>query len=254
MSTPAHTAIPGPLTPEQLTHYHDHGYIVLRSVVEPELLARVKAAVSGMLDGSVPTEGFFAGIASKMTEDDPGRFIQQVAVRTWPPANPAIRDLWGHPGLTAIMRQVLQADRVRIFQWQMLQKGGGGANATPWHQDEHYWRWGERQGVDAATCWLPLVPTDRHTGTMWLLPDSHHGGVMPHAKTVGVSMFHTITEPIDESRLIPLELAVGDLSIHHKCLVHGAYPNTSTRTRIAVAQHYRALRPDEPPGLGMDGH
>ena len=66
-------------------------------------------------------------------------------------------------------------------------------------------------------------------------------------------MFKTITGGVPEHDLIPLELEPGDVSFHHKNLVHGAFANRGVERRIAIAQHYhnapdneRRLRPPPP--------
>ena len=73
---------------------------------------------------------------------------------------------------------------------------------------------------------------------MWLLPGSHRHRIHEHDWTHGVSMFKTITGGIPEQDLIPLELEPGDVSFHHKNMVHGAFANRGVERRVAIAQHY----------------
>ncbi|MCX5661345.1 MAG: phytanoyl-CoA dioxygenase family protein [Planctomycetota bacterium] len=229
------------VTDEQRRHYREHGYVILRGVLPDAVLAELLDRVDGMIAGRYPAEACVAGPASTEGPNDPGRLINQVMPLEYPARDAVLRAYSLNPVLNSIACQLMQSREAEVFQQQALLKEPGAANPTPWHQDEFYWRITERLGQSGVTAWTPLLPASRANGTMWILPDSHLGPIMPHEPTNGVSKFHVITVPIDEHRLIPLELDPGDYSFHHKNLVHGAYANAGTTRRVGMAQHYRSV-------------
>ncbi|MCX5659684.1 MAG: phytanoyl-CoA dioxygenase family protein [Planctomycetota bacterium] len=243
MSTPYHPSTHAaatsavPITADDVASYEEEGYVIIRRLFDPALAAEVRERVDGMLAGRYPSEGFKCGRASDQRPDDPGRMIFQVMPAEFPIRDPVLRAFAENANLLDAARRLLRRTDVRMFQQQALVKEPGAANAIPWHQDDHYWRTGERGSV-AVTAWTPLLPATAANGTMWLLPASHRQGLQRHGPAGGVSLFQTIVEPIDDSRLVPLELDPGDVSFHHPLTIHGAPPNTGRLRRVGFAQHY----------------
>ena len=227
------------LSDDQLHQYDEEGYLILRGLLPREEIARILDRVDGMLEGRYDGAGCKVGPASAASDRDPGRLIKFVMPMEFPIRDPVLRASADHPLLKSLVSRLLRAKDVVLFQQQALVKEPGAVNATPWHQDEHYWRLGDRRG---CTAWMPLVPATRANGTMHLLPRSHKGRLVPHESAGGGSIFQKLAEPIDEAKLVPLELEPGDVSFHDKGLIHGAYSNAGTTRRVAFAQHYAEKR------------
>lgn len=228
------------LRPRDLQHYDEHGYVIVRGLFPAAVAAEVLARVDGMLAGKFPSDGFVCGPASDERADDPGRLILQVMPRRMPIGDEVLARMGANAALLEAARVLMRCAAAELFQQQALVKNPGAANATPWHQDDHYWRATER-GKTAITAWTPLLPATAANGTMWLLPGSHRAGLLEHCPAGGVSRFQTIRLPVDTSRMTPLELEPGDVSFHHPLTVHGAPANTGTRRRVGLAQHYRPV-------------
>ena len=196
----------GSVTEADIAHYHEHGHVTIRRLLPRTDTERLVERLDGMLDGRYASDGFVCGPASRETPDDPGRFILQVMAARFPINDPVLAALSGNRRLRAAAAALMGSEHATVFQQQALIKGVDAPNATPWHQDDHYWQL-QRGGFTAVTAWMPLRRT------------TAHGGVPEHD-------------------LIPLELEPGDVSFHHKNLVHGAFANRGVERRIAIAQHY----------------
>ena len=225
------------VTEADIAHYREHGHVTIRRLLPRADVERLVERLDGMLAGRYPSDGFVCGPASWETPDDPGRFILQVMATRFPINDPVLAALAGNRAVQRAAAVLMGSACATVFQQQALIKGTGAANATPWHQDDQYWQL-ERGRFTAVTAWMPLRRTTAHGGTMWLLPGSHRHPIHDHHWTRGVSMFKTITGGVPEEQLVPLELDPGDVSFHHKNMVHGALANRGVERRIAIAQHY----------------
>jgi len=235
------------ITPAQLEQYREDGYVIINKLLPPEISGRLLERADGMLEGRYPSKGFKCGAASAETPDDPGRLIKQIAplkTNYDPIPDPVFESYKNNPVLKAVARTLMECEDAQVFQQQVLCKDPGSANATPWHQDEWYWRLA-KLGHEAVTAWMPLLPTDAENGTMWLLPGSHRGRLLQHASAGGASKFQGIIETVPEEKMVPLELEPGDVSFHHRDMVHGAFSNSGKKRRVAIAQHYKSMPPGQ---------
>ena len=148
----------GSVTEADIAHYHEHGHVTIRRLLARTDTERLVERLDGMLDGRYPSDGFVCGPASRETPDDPGRFILQVMAARFPINDPVLAALSGNRRLRAAAAALMGSEHATVFQQQALIKGVDAANATPWHQDDHYWQLA-RGGYTAVTAWMPLRRT-----------------------------------------------------------------------------------------------
>ena len=88
-----------------------------------------------------------------------------------------------------------------------------------WHQDLHYWG---LEGNDEVTAWIALSPATRESGCMRFVPGSHLETVA-HVDTFAEDNLLTrgqeIAVEVDEEDAVAVELAPGEMSLHHGRLV-----------------------------------
>lgn len=108
-----------------------------------------------------------------------------------------------------------------------------------WHQDSTYWGLSR---PDVVTAWVAFTPADAGNGAMQVIPGSHHLDQVPHRDTFGkhnlLSRGQEIAVDVDERQAVRLDLAPGEMSLHHVRLVHGSPPNLSDDRRIGFAIRY----------------
>jgi len=108
-----------------------------------------------------------------------------------------------------------------------------------WHQDSTYWG---LEPPDIVTAWVAISESTAANGAMRVIPGSHRGDQLPHRDTFAannlLSRGQEIEVKVDESRAAMLELAPGEMSLHHVRLIHGSDPNPSGRRRIGFAIRY----------------
>lgn len=112
-----------------------------------------------------------------------------------------------------------------------------------WHQDSTYY------GLDPAeeiTVWVALSEVNRAAGCMDALPVDGRPRQMRHAAHVVEHSVNragqAITEPLDESRAVSMELKAGQFSMHHGLTPHRSGPNTSDHRRIGLGLNFIPAR------------
>ena len=108
-----------------------------------------------------------------------------------------------------------------------------------WHQDSTYWG---LDRPDVVTAWVALTPSNKSNGAMGFIPGTHKKDQIPHRDTFAKNNLLTrgqeIAVAVNEGDAVAIELAPGEMSLHHVRLVHGSPPNPSRDRRIGFAIRY----------------
>lgn len=108
-----------------------------------------------------------------------------------------------------------------------------------WHQDSTYWG---LEPPDIITAWVALSDSTAANGAMRVIPGTHKLDQVPHHDTFAgdnlLSRGQEIMVDVDDRLAVTLELAAGEMSLHHVRLIHGSEPNPSERRRIGFAIRY----------------
>lgn len=120
-----------------------------------------------------------------------------------------------------------------------------------WHQDLHYWG---LEADDEVTAWVALSPATRRSGCMRFVPGSHRQ-VVEHKDTFADDNLLTrgqeIAVDVDEDDAVAVELAPGEMSLHHGRLFHASDRNSSSDRRIGLAIRYMPTRMKQMSGAEM---
>lgn len=108
-----------------------------------------------------------------------------------------------------------------------------------WHQDSTYWG---LDPADVVTAWVALSDSTTENGAMRVIPGSHRQDQFPHRDTFApdnlLSRGQEIMVDVDDRQAVTLELAAGEMSLHHVRLIHGSEQNPSGQRRIGFAIRY----------------
>ena len=252
-----------PLTPEQIAHYRDKGWVLLRGVATPEEIAAYRPVLT---ETTMAHNRHTRPLAER---DTYGRAFIQVG------------NLWEKSAAAAgftlsrrfakIATDLMESSGARLYHDQALYKEAGGGH-TPWHQDQQYW---PLDGARCVTLWLPLVDADADMGTMHFASGSQKLGYLGPMNISDDS--EAALEALVRERGFPIEAAgdmrAGDATFHNGWTIHGAPGNLSPdRTREVMTIIYvedgaiisepdspqrvadlRGCFPDRQPGQRADG-
>lgn len=138
-----------------------------------------------------------------------------------------------HPAWTELATLLLgESVKVRGCEW--FNKPPNAPTPTPPHQDNAYFN---LVPCRVLTMWLALEEINSENGCLRYVRASHLEGRRPHHRSgiLGFSQELADFGPADEERTVAVELAPGDLVVHHGWTVHSADANHSCRHRPAFA-------------------
>lgn len=117
---------------------------------------------------------------------------------------------------------------------QYFNKPPGLNQATPAHQDGHYFM---LKPCRALTMWMALDSVDEENGCVRYLRGSHRDGLRMHERTQTLGFSQGIVDfgKNETSEEVPCPANPGDLLAHHALTIHRADANlSSTRSRRAL--------------------
>jgi non-heme Fe2+,alpha-ketoglutarate-dependent halogenase len=206
------------LSEQAIRQYHEQGYYapvgVLPRAEAEALRARLEAFEAG------------AGVlAGKLRHKSHLLF-------TW------LNDLVRHPAILDAVEDVIGPN---ILCWgsSFFIKEPRNPGFVSWHQDSTYWG---LDPADVVTAWVALTDSTAENGAMRVVPGTHKLDQVPHHDTFRpenlLSRGQEIMVEVDERQAAMLELAAGEMSLHHVRLIHGSDPNPSDLRRIGFAIRY----------------
>lgn len=157
------------LSPEQLQHYREEGYVMLGRTLSDEQLEALRAAEARFrahrgVDNSKPGTHFFSKMAAHSL---------------------AVRDVLEQGAHVEALPQLLGTPDVLFRHDQFVTKmpdGDTNKSDFPWHQDEGYEPVAPPTGV---TVWMALDDMTLENGCIWVVPQSQKQGNLPHESRGG---------------------------------------------------------------------
>jgi non-heme Fe2+,alpha-ketoglutarate-dependent halogenase len=149
-----------------------------------------------------------------------------------------LNDLIRHPRILDAVEDIIRPD---ILCWgtSFFIKEPRNPGYVSWHQDSTYWG---LEPPDIITAWVAFTDSNRANGAMRVIPETHKLDQVPHHDTFAaenlLSRGQEILVDVDERKAVMLELAAGEMSLHHVRLIHGSDPNPSDERRIGFAIRY----------------
>ena len=147
--------------------------------------------------------------------------------------------------LPSIVAELMNSEKVYLYEDSVLIKEPGTAERTAFHQDLGYFH---IEGKNICTVWAPLDDVDSETGGVVYLRSSHKSNKVfkPNWFVVNESLPGTEGNDLpnieisdEKLDLIQFNTKPGDLVVHHALTLHGAGANSSaSRQRRAVSVRY----------------
>lgn len=216
---------PFSLTPDQIDSYTENGYIRLKQVLSPRLLAHYGAAihsrVAALSADALPME-------QRTTY---GKAFLQI-MNLWT-ESAQIKEFVFGKRLARIAAELMGVSGVRIYHDQALYKEPGGG-ITPWHADQYYWP------VDSdktTTAWIPLQNTPPAMGPLAFCEKSHRFQVGRDLEISDESEI-TLKQALSIFRLEDGGFGLGDVSFHSGWTFHRAGANTTDSPREVMTMIY----------------
>ena len=222
------------VTPEQISFFHENGFLALDPITTPDELEWMRASYDRIFEERAGRDEGNQFDLGGTDEDGAEALLPQILN----PAKyaPELKNGLYLQNAAAIAKQLLSPEATGGIGHAIYKPAGKGA-ATPWHQDEAYWD--PELCYYSASFWLPLQEASLENGCLWFVPRSHYWEVLPH-RSIG-----------DDPRIHGLELAVpnvaevtgdavacplkpGGVTVHFNRTCHYAGPNKTGGGRRAL--------------------
>ncbi|MBX0330309.1 phytanoyl-CoA dioxygenase family protein [Oscillochloris sp. ZM17-4] len=217
---------PHHLTDEQIRFYDEHGYLILRSWIPADMLARLQAAGQAWIaDGE--------RVSPEQAGDD-YNFAQR-------PAGPALfrvnylhnkgqaasLELLGSPQVLAVAESLCGPNFVPTYESMVFKQAGDGER-IPWHQDAVQ----PTQRYRIFNFDLYLDPSLPGAGALRVLPGTHRQRQDICALTDAYGWEHPDT--------VEVEMHPGDVLLHNVMVVHGSPRVEGKGLRRTIYYEFRA--------------
>jgi ectoine hydroxylase-related dioxygenase (phytanoyl-CoA dioxygenase family) len=209
------------LSREQVVCYERDGFVVLQDPLPAPLLGRVHAAVQRIAELNPGLELQTVMNVHLAQSIFGGRVLH---------GEPALVDIAADPAILDAVERVLGPD-ILLWGVALFCKPPGGRE-VPLHQDGAYWPIVPLAG---CTAWLALDDSGPENGGMRFVPGSHRVGNLEHRDADEGRSFGRSVSADAAGAAREVSLTRGQMSLHHVSVVHGSYPNASSRRRAGIA-------------------
>jgi len=220
------------LTPTQLQHYHEQGYVVV-----PALFSSEEAAL--LLETSTSD----AVISEKSYELlDASGFKTRLAL-WYTPGDDVYGAMSRSRRMVTAVEQLL-GGTVAHYHSKVTQKAPRTGGAWEWHQDYGYWYKNGFLYPDMLSVMIALTPSTVENGCLQVLPGSHRMGRVEHLNTgeqVGADP-EKVAAYSSQHEVIYAELQPGDALFFHSNLLHSSGQNTSENPRWSIISAYNLVQ------------
>jgi ectoine hydroxylase-related dioxygenase (phytanoyl-CoA dioxygenase family) len=214
------------LSREDVAFYREQGYLIVPSVLSPEELARLRAAVDRIVVG-----------ASRVSRNDDVYDLED----THTAERPRVRRIKAPHKVDPLFYELLRADKllepmkallgpaVRFQNSKLNMKSAGFGAAVEWHQD---WAYYPYTNDDVLALGVLLDDFAEDNGAMMVIPGSHKGPIYDHhVDGVFCGGMDPTRVDVDFAKAVPLYAPAGSMTLHHARTIHGSALNRSGRSR-----------------------
>jgi phytanoyl-CoA hydroxylase len=151
---------------------------------------------------------------------------------------PGLARLARDPRLAALAAEALGCARVQLLQDSLLYKPAGEGGSVHWHQDHTYV--GFLSPPRVVSLRLALLPEREASGCLRVVDGSHRWGPIGDLSALTATRVDSLLPSLSDAQrdavaaARPVELAPGDVSIHHCLTLHGSGPNRDAGPRKTV--------------------
>lgn len=206
------------LTPAQVEHFQQHGYVYPLRAMSTEDAAAYRARI----------EAYEAHVG-----EDANRSLKIKAHL----ASPAFVELARNPRILDAVEDLIGSN-ILLFGASVFAKNANDPRYVSWHQDSTYFGLSPHKEV---TVWVGFTDATSENGCLRILPGSHHEPDYQHEETYAADNMLAKGQSlvgVDDSLGLEMPLLAGQFSMHHERTAHSSRCNTTDDRRIGFAFFY----------------
>jgi len=233
--------------------YEDNGYVVVEDLITAAELEPIRTFIAAKVD-DYARQQHAAGKLSPLYERESfaRRYAaiceeQNISPRGWDLGSfgREFYDLYTLPGILKVLKIILGPEVSNLGSPALRTKLPGSAiTSFPWHQDSQYVdqsKVGEKarrtEHLPMVTVWVPLVEATVANGCCWVIPGSHHWGLLDGAR--GEDMNVRLEEDVEARGMpTPVPLRPGGALFMSNLCAHTSRLNTTRDCRWSIDYRY----------------
>jgi len=225
----AHLRSPFLLSDDGRDAYRRDGFVLLRGVLEPDVVAAARPHLVAALQRRWPAQ---ERSAEERDDAYSRAFVQITKVGL---EDEAVRAFTHAQRIGRLAAELMGVRGVRIYceDWLLKRPGAG---ETPWHQDSCVFPF---DTAAAITAWIPIHDVDASMGLPRYARGSHASGLAP-VENISEESNREFGRLIAERGIAVTDMppmAAGDVCFHDGLTIHSAWPNQSSELRYVLALH-----------------
>ncbi len=228
-------ATPYILSNENKAFYRENGYVKLKNVLSPELLAHF---------GDLITEWVFKlnTLTKPMSERTTYERAFLQIMNIWRESDD-VKDFVFSKRLAQIATELMDTEGVRLYHDQALYKEPSGG-ITPWHADQFYW---PLSNTNTTTVWIPLQATPLNMGALAFAEKSQVVEI-GRDKEISDESEALLAAALTQFSINETPFDWGEISFHAGWTFHRAGVNASNAPRKVMTMIYmdKNMRVAEP--------
>ncbi len=225
------------LTEEQVEHYQEHGYLVLKGLFSPEEAAEFRREAHDLMERLLRVQEIDATWASArgLTDQPATKLLHCHNVQF---QSAALGRLMSDPRFVDPIADLI-GPNVQLHHNKLFIKPPEKGSPFPMHQDHPFFPH-ERHTMLAAIIHFDDAPLAK--GCVRVVPGSHKRGPLEH---IAAGSYHLSPEEYPVENATPIEAKAGDVLVFSYLTIHGSGINSSDEARTTLLVQMRA--PDDPP-------
>ncbi len=238
------------LSPDQIDHYREHGWVVVPGVLKPDEIERYRARAREITLGDLPEDATNRRVidiafakGQRPMPDDPEHAIWKIMNPDR--FDPLFRDFMRTPAVLDAVESLLGPDLLAFLLMFIYKPPRLASSVHPFHQDALYFPF-EPQDLCCGV-WIPLDDVDATNGTLSIVPGSHRREVIAHEMREGINfgaLAATEVEgnAVEHAAALDMEMPAGDCLLFNTRLLHRSGGNQTDRHRRVLTLHMASAR------------
>jgi len=233
------------LSPQQLEHYREHGYVVVRGLFDGASLQRWSERFEDIVLGRTPAATRMLVMRDVMVAKgavEPKSNLDAIA-KLQDFENDLVLDAYNqHEALLDCVESLLGPD-LQSIHCMLINKPPGVDGRHPLHQDLVYFQFRPADAVVGT--WTALGPVTRENGCLVVVPGTQRGPLLEHQNMdweyVNAGYWGAKGAGPQLER-VHVECEPGDTIVFHSLLLHGSGQNRTQGFRRAISCHYASTQ------------
>lgn len=199
------------LTPPQVEHYRERGFLLVGRTVTDRGLALMRRECDEVWAGEGRRFDPTTSSRQNILLSDVHRHAETVR-------------RYYFQGPLVDLAEALIGPNVKAAASQLTYKMRGNTQRVPWHQDNGY---GELDPYNSITTLTALEDVDEGNGCLWIAPGWHRRGALPTSRFDHSQPGKDIAADVDEADAVPVRLKAGEALMIHVFMPHKSEGNPS---------------------------